>query len=123
MVARIYLWRRVETIMNTSYAREWKQTTTEQVQERRVLFRSRKQSWITKGEKVLYSVVGAVLIAGGFFVVSYSSSTDALNSNLQKLEQNVADQQAQNEVLLFGIEGLSRPTRITKIARSEERRV
>src|SRR5690625_6838792 len=115
MDARVYLWRRAETIMNSSNAREWRQTTTEEVQKKQVAVKVHKQSWITKGEKVLYSVVGAVLIAGGFFIVSYSSSTDALNSNVQKLEQNVADQHAQNEVLLLEIEGLSRPTRNKKI--------
>lgn len=116
MDERVYLWRRVETIMNTSYAREWKQTPTEQEQEKQVAVKVHKQNWVTKGEKVLYSVVGAVLIATGFFIVSYSSSTDVLNSNLQKLEQNVLNQQSQNEVLLFEIEELSRPTRITQIA-------
>src|SRR5690625_5241401 len=76
MDARVYLWRRAETIMNSSNAREWRQTTTEEVQKKQVAVKVHKQSWITKGEKVLYSVVGAVLIAGGFFIVSYSSSTE-----------------------------------------------
>lgn len=107
--------------MSANHARNWEQsyTTTTQapVKEEQVTVKVRKQSWITKGEKVLYSVIGASLIFAGVFTVSFSSSTDTLNRELQALENTVQKQQVTNEGLLFEMKELSRPERITKIAK------
>lgn len=77
----------------------------------------RKSSWITKGEKLLYSIVGICLVSAGIYVVSYSSSTDTLNRDLQQLENKVQTQQVTNEGLSFEVRELSRPERIIKIAK------
>lgn len=105
--------------MNTSYARSWQQTKPEQTQtqERKVAVKVQKQGWITKGEKLLYSLLGVGLILAGIFIVSFSSSTDTLNREMQQLEKTVQYQQVKNEGLLFEMKELSRPERITKTAK------
>ncbi|HLR66054.1 cell division protein FtsL [Virgibacillus alimentarius] len=104
--------------MNANHARNWQQTyTTQSPKEKQVTVKVRKKSWITKGEKVLYSVVGACLICAGIYTVSYSASTDKLNRELQNLENKVQSQQVTNEGLLYEMKELSRPERITKIAK------
>lgn len=103
--------------MNT--ARSWQQTRPEhtQTQEQKVAVKVRKNGWITKGEKLIYSVMGVSLILVGIFIVSFSSSTDSINRELQQLEQNIQYQQVKNEGLLFEVKDLSRPERITKFAK------
>ncbi|GAB3067985.1 hypothetical protein GCM10027286_34630 [Virgibacillus ainsalahensis] len=105
--------------MIANHARSWQQEGPQQTpqREQKVNVKVHKQGWITRGEKVLYSLVGACLIAGGVFIVSYSSSTDTLNRELQSLEQTVQNQQITNEGLLFEVKELSRPERITSIAK------
>ncbi|AVQ98952.1 cell division protein FtsL [Oceanobacillus sp. M65] len=104
--------------MSANHARQWQQPRTQQRPEKqeKVAVKVQRQGWITKGEKVIYSAVGAMLIATGIFVVSFSSSTDALNRDMQRLEKTVQTQQTTNEGLLFEMKELSRPERITKIA-------
>src|SRR5699024_3854449 len=86
-------------------------------QDKKVKVKVRKNNWITKGEKIIYSFAATCLILFGIYVVSYSSSTDTLNRELQELETKVQNQQIQNEVLTFEVRELSRPERITKIAK------
>ncbi|MFD2628289.1 cell division protein FtsL [Oceanobacillus kapialis] len=104
--------------MSANHARQWQQPRTQQRPEKqqKVSVKVQKQGWITKGEKIIYSAVGAMLIATGIFVVSFSSSTDTLNRDLQKLENTVQTQQMTNEELVFEVKELSRPERITQIA-------
>src|SRR5690625_1324376 len=105
--------------MGVKHARSWEHSAVPhpQIKEKQVVVKIRKQGWITKGEKILYSIVGACLILAALFIVSYSSSTDTLNRELQTLEQTVQNQQVTNESLLFEVRELSRPERITKIAK------
>lgn len=98
--------------------KKWQLTHLEQPQqEKNVVVKVRKSSWITTGEKYLYSIVATCLIIFGIYVVSYSSSTDTINREVQQLESKVQNQQVQNEGLSFEVEELSRPERITKIAK------
>lgn len=106
--------------MNTSHARSWQQTGPEHTQtqqDQKVSVKVRKQGWVTKGEKALYSTMGLCVILAGIFIVSFSSSTDTINRELQQLEKTVQYQQVENEGLSFEVKALSRPERITKIAR------
>lgn len=105
--------------MNTNHARKWEhiQSTTVPKKEKQVLVKVRKQGWITKGEKVLYSIVGVAMIIACAFIVSYSSSTYALNKDVQALEGTVQAQQEANALLMYEVEKLSLPERITTIAR------
>lgn len=86
-------------------------------EEKKTSVKIRKNKWITKGEKLLYSILGVVVICAGIYTVSYSSATDSLNRELQQLENKVQTQQVINEGLSFEIRELSRPERITKIAK------
>lgn len=104
--------------MAVKHDRNWKQSTGEYAaKEKQVVVKVRKTGWVTKGEKVLYSLISLLLISAALYIVSYSSSIDTLNRDLQSIEQSVADQQVVNEGLLFEVRELSRPERITKIAK------
>lgn len=83
---------------------------------KKVSVKVKKQGWITKGEKVIYSLIAVVFIIAGIFMVSLSSSTDAMNRELQSLERTVENQKLTNEQLAFEVKELSRPERITAIA-------
>jgi cell division protein FtsL len=106
--------------MRENQAIDWQQRSSMETapnREQKATVKVRKQGWITKGEKVLYSVIGLCIIIAGGFMVSFSSSTDSLNRELQQLEQTVQNQQVINESLLFEKKELERPERITEIAR------
>lgn len=104
--------------MNTNHARKWDQHAAHtEVKEKKVIVKVHKQGWVTKGEKILYALVGSFLILAGFFIVSFSSSTDQINREVQSLEKTVQNQKVENEGLMFEIKELSRPERITKIAK------
>lgn len=106
--------------MSASHARSWQQTTqtnTAPKKDKEVVIKVRKQSWITKGEKILYSVIGTCLILAAMYMVSFASSTDTINRELQALQNDVQKQQVVNEGLLFEKKELSRPERIVKIAK------
>ncbi|MEN1966976.1 cell division protein FtsL [Lentibacillus sp. N15] len=103
--------------MSASHARKWEQSYQTQAPQKKQVKVVRKTSWITKGEKVLYSVASACLIAAGMYMVSFSSSTDSLNRDLQSLESTVQGKQVKNEGLLYEMKELSRPERITSIAK------
>lgn len=104
--------------MNTSQARNWQQNRVPSPQKnKQITIKVKKQNWITKGEKILYSIVAACLIIMSTYLVFYSSSTDSLNRELQTLENAVQNQQITNESLQFQVKELSRPERITSIAK------
>lgn len=104
--------------MSASHARSWQQSqTTAPKRDKQVVIKVRKQSWITRGEKLLYSLVGICLIMAAVYMVSFASTTDSINRDLQALENNVQKQQVKNEGLLFEKKELSRPERIVKIAK------
>lgn len=105
--------------MNTNHARKWDYTTSTAVpkQEKQVVIKVRKQNWITKGEKVLYSIVGITMVIACAFIVAYSSSTYTLNKDVQSLESTVQAQEKANTLLMYEVEKLSLPERITTIAK------
>lgn len=105
--------------MNTNHAKKWDHSSTVTMPKRneQVKVKVRKQGWITKGEKILYALVGSGLIAAAFFIVSNASANDTLNREIQSLENTIQEQQIVNESLLFEKKELSKPERITKIAR------
>lgn len=104
--------------MNTNHARKWEYSRPATTpQKKQVKVKVRTTGWITKGEKIIYTFVGACLIASSFYIVSYASTNDALNREIQSLEQKIEDQQIQNELLFFEKQELSKPERIIKIAR------
>lgn len=106
--------------MSTSHARSWQQTRPDQTERQtQKVVKVHKQGWITKGEKLLYALMGIVIILAGIYIVSFSSTTDTLNRDLQDLEKTVQYQQVTNDGLMYDMKALSRPERITKIARDK----
>ncbi|MFC4023246.1 cell division protein FtsL [Oceanobacillus longus] len=104
--------------MSANQARSWQQTNPQHnpTKEQKVAVKVKKNGWITKGEKIIYSLLGVTVIVSSIFIVSYSSTTDTINRELQQLEQTVSTQQVKNEGLLFEMKELSRPERIIQIA-------
>lgn len=103
--------------MAANQARSWENSYTSyrpQVEKRVVV---RKAGWITKGEKILYSVVAVCILVALWYIVSFSSSLDTLNRNIQSVEQKITNQQVVNEGLGFEIKELSRPERIIQYAK------
>jgi len=105
--------------MQTNHARKWDYSSTvhRPSRENQVKVKVHKQGWITKGEKILYTIVGVMLLVATYVIVSFASTTDALNRDIQSLEQEISDQQVANEDLLIKVEALSEPARITRIAK------
>lgn len=106
--------------MNVERARNWRDTyqvAQPQVeQQRKVKVIVRRKSWLTKGEKILYSFIGIALVIACFYIVSFSAQTDQMNRDIQNLEQTINNQRVHNENLQFKIDELSKPDRIMAIA-------
>ncbi|HLS20147.1 MAG TPA: cell division protein FtsL [Bacillota bacterium] len=106
--------------MNTERARNWRNTYStvqpQVEQQRKVKVIVRRRSWITKGEKVIYSFIGIALVIACYFIVSFSAQTDQMNRDIQSLEQTINNQRVHNENLQFKIDELSKPDRIMAIA-------
>lgn len=105
--------------MSANTARKWDYSSrvAEPTKSKQVKVRVKKNGWITTGEKILYSVLGTATILAGAYIISFSSSIDQLNRDVQSLEDTILNQTAENEGLMFEINELSDPARITKIAR------
>ncbi|QHE52095.1 cell division protein FtsL [Pontibacillus sp. HMF3514] len=88
-----------------------------QTQQQQTKVHVHKKKWVSTGEKALYTLVSSLAIAASVFIVSYSSSLDSMNRDIQKLEGNISDQKVVNENLQFKIKELSDPERILKIAK------
>lgn len=104
--------------MSENQARKWQVNPqyNPQKESQTVVKKVKKTPWITKGEKVIYSVTGAAILAFGIGIVSFASEADTLNRGMQQLENNINNQKIVNENLNFEKEELSRPERITEIA-------
>lgn len=76
-----------------------------------------KKGWVTKGEKILYVFFTSVFLLAASFLVTFSSTTDTLNRDVQTLENKVDDQKIKNEALEFEKKELQRPERIIQKAK------
>ncbi|GLO65900.1 MULTISPECIES: cell division protein FtsL [Oceanobacillus] len=104
--------------MSVNHAPKWETNTQyhPETQPKTVVKKVKRTRWITKGEKVIYAFAGVLMLAFAVYMVSFSSSTDTLNRELQQIEQSVNQQKIANEGLSFEKEELSRPERIINIA-------
>ncbi|WP_163536712.1 cell division protein FtsL [Gracilibacillus sp. YIM 98692] len=104
--------------MSTEHARnlEVYQDNQEKVQkeERHVVKKKVgvQRRWVTRGEKMLYSLFGAVLISSMLYITSYGASVDSLNRDIQSLETKVEEQSVYNKNLSYKVKELSQPERI-----------
>src|SRR5699024_12306394 len=104
--------------MNTNNARQWQQYSaqTQRDNQRKVVVKVRSKNWLTKGEKVIYAFLATALVGIGIFIVSYASSVDTLDRDVQSLEQDIQKQTAQNDELPGEVGELSKSERITSMA-------
>lgn len=111
--------------MSTSEAKKLNATpkTTEinnrQTNQEKVHIKVTQSGKITKGERYIYTFFSIILILFTTYIVFHSSQTDTLNRELQSYEETVSNQQFINEGLTFEVKELSRPERITKIAKDK----
>jgi len=106
--------------MKPEFARTWQRSPVQQKstpKKKQVVIKVRRKGLITRGEKFLYSLVSILFIVICFYIVSFSFTLDTLNRDVQSLEQQVNQQEATNENLTSEIKELSKPERITKIAK------
>lgn len=106
--------------MNTNQARNWHQhtrPTPSEKQQKKIVVKVRNKSWLTKGEKVIYGFLSILILVGGTYIVNFSSTTDKLNRDVQTMEEKVQQQKMENEGLVYEVRELSKPERITKIAK------
>lgn len=105
--------------MNAGQARKWEYSRQSETQapETKQVKVVRNTGWITKGEKVLYIAACFILLAVGIYMVSFSSSTDSLNRDVTSLQNKVQQKEVSNEELTYEMKELSRPERITSIAK------
>lgn len=98
----------------TTYPQRTRRTEEQERPKRIVKVKSRK---ITLGERILACLFGLGVSLALVFIVSYNSNIDSLNRDLQKLEQEIAEQQMINEDLNHQVMEYSNPERILKIAK------
>lgn len=105
-------------------AKQWKvkdnrvnEEKSKEQAEKQIVVKVRKKGWVSKGEKIIYTVFSIGLMVACLYIVSFASKTDQLNRELLSLEQTVHDQKIENEALYFEASELSSPERIIKIAR------
>ena len=91
--------------------------TQPQKRKKQIVVQVKRRSWISRGEKIIYSFFGIALIVASLYIVSYAAKTDQLNREVLQLEQSVHQQKLENEALYFEVSELSSPERIIKIAR------
>ena len=91
--------------------------TQPQKRKKQIVVQVKRRSWISRGEKIMYSFFGIALIVASLYIVSYAAKTDQLNREVLQLEQSVHQQKLENEALYFEVSELSSPERIIKIAR------
>ncbi|TGB05011.1 cell division protein FtsL [Halobacillus salinus] len=104
--------------MSVEHARREQQPLQQPNKQKQVKVKvHKKKQWISTGEKFLYSIATAAVVASSLFLVQFSSSTDALNRDIRSLEQNISSQEAKNENLAYQVKELSNPDRILQIAK------
>src|SRR5699024_3853232 len=105
--------------MNKNNARQWQEYSaqTQRNKQRKVVVKVRYKNLLTTGEIVIYAFLATALLGIGIFIVSYASSVDTLNRDVQSLEQDIQKQTAKNDELLGEVRELSKSERITSIAK------
>src|SRR5699024_12241331 len=106
-------------IMNTNNARQWQQYSaqTQRDNQRKVVVKVRSKNWLTKGEKVIYAFLATALLGIGIFIVSYASSVDKLNRDVQSLEQDSQKQTEKNDEIVGEVREPRKAKRIKNIAK------
>jgi cell division protein FtsL len=106
--------------MASVYARKLEQQyqTQEKQHTAQTQVQTHKKQWISKGEKIVYSFFAIIAIVSAIYIVSFSSSLDTVNRDIQKLESIVESQALTNEGLKAKVNELSEPSRIIEEAKA-----
>ncbi|GGF11788.1 hypothetical protein GCM10010954_08010 [Halobacillus andaensis] len=103
--------------MSIERARKLQQPMEKQQEQQQVKVKVQKKQWVSTGEKVLYSMATGLVVIASVFMVQFSSTTDTLNRDIQKMEQKIGQQQSVNDNLAYEAKELSNPDRILQIAK------
>ncbi|MGN8645110.1 cell division protein FtsL [Gracilibacillus sp. HCP3S3_G5_1] len=107
--------------MSSQHARVYytNEQVKEQVQHKKVVKKKVKvqKRWVTRGEKVMYSVFAVIFLSFSAYMVTYSASLDQLNRNVESLNTQIQQQSVQNKNLAFQQKELSQPERIIENAK------
>lgn len=107
--------------MSNQHARVWQSSQQEQVRQKPAVIRRKvkvHKPWITRGEKVLYIIFSFVFLSCSAYLVSYSSSVDKLNREIQVLNTQVEQAEVHNKNLALQVKELSQPERIIENAKT-----
>ncbi|UOQ47965.1 cell division protein FtsL [Gracilibacillus caseinilyticus] len=77
-----------------------------------------QKRWVTRGEKFMYILFAAITLSFSTYIVTYSSSLDQLNRNIDTLNTQIEEQSVHNANLTYKVKELSQPERI--IANAKE---
>ncbi|SDB87511.1 cell division protein FtsL [Pelagirhabdus alkalitolerans] len=72
---------------------------------------------ITKGEKIIWGFFGVLIAVSLIYIVSFNSNLDAVNRDIQQLENQIEEQQSVNQNLNHQVMEYSNPERILEIAK------
>ncbi|MFD2656258.1 cell division protein FtsL [Gracilibacillus thailandensis] len=91
----------------------------EQVQQPNVVRKKVKvqKRWVTRGEKMMYVIFAVIFLSISAYLVSYSSSLDQLNREVESLNTQIQQQTVHNKNLAFKQKELSQPERIIENAK------
>ncbi|WP_058307913.1 cell division protein FtsL [Gracilibacillus massiliensis] len=106
--------------MSSQHARVWQtEEQQRQVQQPKVVRKKVKvqKRWVTRGEKIMYIIFAVVFLSISAYIVSFSSSVDQLNRNIESLNTQIDQQKVHNQNLAYKQKELSQPDRIIKTAK------
>ncbi|QGH34420.1 cell division protein FtsL [Gracilibacillus salitolerans] len=76
-----------------------------------------QKRWVTRGEKIMYSIFAVIFLSCSAYLVTYSASLDQLNRNVESLNTQIQQQSVHNKNLAFKQKELSQPERIIEYAK------
>ncbi len=108
--------------MSSQHARVWQteEQQRQQVQQPNVVRKKVKvqRRWITRGEKLMYIIFAVMFLAVSAYIVSFSSSVDQLNRNIESLNTQIDQQKVHNQNQAYKKKELSQPERIIRTAKN-----
>lgn len=106
--------------MSNQHARVWQTSQQEQVKQKPSVIRRKvkvHKPWVTRGEKVLYIIFAIVFLSFSAYLITYSSSVDKLNREIQVLNTQVDQAEVHTNNLAYQVKELSQPQRIIENAK------
>ncbi|GAA0294216.1 cell division protein FtsL [Gracilibacillus halotolerans] len=106
--------------MSSQHARNFESYQTPvKEQTRKVVHRKVKvkKAWVTRGEKIMYTLFSAIFISAMCYIVTYSFSLDSMNRSIQTVNTQIDQQMTTNQNLVYKQKELSQPSRIIENAK------